>query len=70
MDGWVIVPFPVVRDVYVDDVRCGQTNTSFSVQLGTHKFDLDVPKDYQPAVIEASIDGTPVNPTVVTFLPI
>jgi hypothetical protein len=70
MDGWVLVTFPSVRDVYVDGVRFGKTNTSFNVQLGTHTFDLDVPNDFKPAQIVALIDGTPVKPTVVAFLPI
>lgn len=70
MDGWVLVTFPEVRNVYVDGVRSGKTNTAFSVQLGKRIFDLDVPKDYTPDEIEALIDGTPVNPTVVAFLPI
>jgi hypothetical protein len=70
MDGWVLVTFSSLRDVYVDGVRFGKTNTAFSVQLGTHTIDLDVPKDYQPPQIVALIDGTPVTPTVVAFLPI
>jgi hypothetical protein len=70
MDGWVIVTFPTVRDVYVDGIRFGKTNTAFNVQLGTHTFDLDMPKDYKPPQIVALIDGTPVKPTVVQFLPI
>jgi hypothetical protein len=70
MDAWVLVTFPSVRDVYVDSVRFGETNTAFSVQLGTHTIDLDEPKDYQPPQIVALIDGTPVKPTVVPFLPI
>jgi hypothetical protein len=69
MDGWVLVTFPAVRDVYVDGVRCGKTNTAFNVQLGTHTFDLDIPNDYAPPKIVALIDGTPVTPTVVAFLP-
>ena len=36
MDGWVLVTFPTNRDVYVDSVRCGKTNTAFNAQLGTH----------------------------------
>jgi len=56
--------------VYVDGVRCGKTNTAFNVQLGTHTFDLDIPDDYAPPTIVALIDGTPVKPTVVAFLPI
>jgi hypothetical protein len=70
MDGWVLVTFLTVRNVYVDGVRCGETNTAFNVQLGTHTLDLDEPKDYTPAQIVALIDGTPVNPTIVAFLPI
>jgi hypothetical protein len=70
MDAWILVTFPSVRDVYVDSVRFGKTNTAFSVQLGTHTIDLDVPKDYQPPQIVVLVDGTPVTPTVVAFLPI
>ncbi len=70
MDAWVIVTFPKVRDVYVDGVRSGKTNTAFNVQLGHHTFDLDEPKDYKPAKIALLIDGTPVNPTVIEFLPL
>ena len=69
MDGWVIVTFPDARNVYVDDVRCGKTNEAFSVPLGTHKFDLDVPANFNPPKIEVLIDGTPIKPTVVAFLP-
>ncbi len=67
MDAWIIVTFPSVRDVYVDGVRFGKTNTAFSVQLGTHTVDLDVPRDYTPVQVVALIDGTPLNPTVVAF---
>ncbi|HXA17477.1 MAG TPA: hypothetical protein VN380_10810 [Thermoanaerobaculia bacterium] len=70
MDAWVLVTFPSVRDVYVDSVRFGKTNTAFGVQLGTHTIDLDVPKDYQPPQIVVLVDGTPVTPTVVAFLSI
>ena len=70
MDGWVLVTFPTIRDVYVDGTRCGETNTAFNAQLGKHTIDLDEPKNYDPAEVEALIDGTPVNPTVVAFLPI
>ena len=70
MDSWVLVTFPSVRDVYVDSVRFGKTNTAFSVPLGTHTIDLDVPKDYKPPKIVALIDGTPTTPTVIAFLPI
>lgn len=69
MDGWVKVLFPKARDVYVDGIRCGVTNTPFNVQLGTHTFDLDVPNDYTPPTETLSIDGTPTNPTVVKFDP-
>ncbi len=67
MDAWIIVTFPSVRDVYVDGVRFGKTNTMFNVQLGTHRIDLDVPRDYTPANVVALIDGTPLCPTVIAF---
>ena len=69
MDGWVLVTYPTVRDVYVDDAKSGVTNTAFDVQLGTHKFDLDQPQDYKPDSVTALIDGTPITPTVIAFEP-
>ena len=38
---WVMVTYPLVRDVFIDGRRSGQTNTLLVVAEGSHLFDPD-----------------------------
>ena len=57
---YVIVKYPVSRDVYINGEKNGKTNESLRVDAGTNTFDLGEPVDYQPASIEAVIEDTNV----------
>jgi hypothetical protein len=58
MDEWILVQFPEVRGVLIDDTPCGETNRPILVQLGTHTISLDGPSDYSPASITKQVINT------------
>lgn len=66
--GYAIINYLEERDVYVDDELNGRTNKPIRVEDGTHKFDLGMPEDYEPASQEVLIANTDVlNPMQITF---
>jgi len=69
MTGSVLVPFAEERDVYIDNTRCGRTNSPFEVEVGTHDIDLGSPLDYDPPTqtIQVKAQNSSLNPLVVQF---
>jgi hypothetical protein len=64
----VIVTFPRVRTVRVDDATQGQTGQVIHVQRGVHKFDLGLPLDYTPPSVQRPVaNTTPDAPLIVEF---
>ena len=57
---FVRVIHPAKRSVNVDGVRTGDTNEVLQMDAGTHKFDLGVPVDYEPASQNVVVAGTTV----------
>jgi hypothetical protein len=57
---FVIVIYPTKRSVYVDGALTGDTNEKLWMDAGTHKFDLGVPADYDPASQNVVMAGTTV----------
>lgn len=64
MPGSVLVPFPDRLDVYIDNQKCGTTNTPFDVEVGTHDIDLGGPPSQRIVVLSSH---TPLNPLIVYF---
>jgi len=50
---FVMVTYPTKRSVNVDGELTGDTNEVLQMEEGTHKFDLGVPANYQPALCPA-----------------
>ena len=68
MDEWILVQFPELRGVLIDDTPCGQTNQPILVQLGTHTISLAGPSDYSPASITKRVaNTTKANPMLFVF---
>jgi hypothetical protein len=57
---FVIVICPTKSSVYVDGVLTGDTNEPLQMDAGTHKFDLGVPADYDPASQNVVVAGTTI----------
>ena len=67
---YVIVEFPDIRDVFVDngDNPVASTNEMFELEEGTHYFNLGQPLNYRPAPARATVTGTiPANPMKIVF---
>lgn len=65
---YVIVKYPVTRDVNIDGEQNGQTNEKLYIDAGTHTFDLGLPKDYTPEEQDVVVSGTDVlTPMEITF---
>jgi hypothetical protein len=68
MDETVKVIYSARRDVFVDRQLCGRTNVSFTVETGTHTFDLGDPVTYLPSEITVMVSDTlPQVPLVIKF---
>ena len=69
MTGSVLVPFSEERAVFIDNTKCGTTNTPFEVEVGTHDIDLGSPVDYDPPtqIIQVKAQNSALNPLVVHF---
>ncbi len=68
MDQWILVTFPEVRDVLVDDTVCGTTNKVMMVQLGTHKITLGGAQNYvSPPMPVTVYNTTQQKPMVLVF---
>ena len=64
----VIVNYPENREVLVDGVENGQTNTVILVDEGTHIFSLGEPDDYEPESVEIVVENTSVlDPMEINF---
>jgi hypothetical protein len=72
MPGSVLVFWPTVRDVYIDNKLCGTTNAPFDVEIGRHDIDLGAPADYDPPSRKIAVRAmhSPLNPLRVTFTPV
>ena len=67
---FVVVEFPQIRRVFIDDAPQGMTGQRQAVQEGHHVFDLGEPVDYTPARQEVLVSGTSVpNPMSIVFFP-
>lgn len=55
---WVIVIYPRVRDVFVDNIRSGQTNAKLAMAEGTYTVHLGTPIDYNPREHTVAVTGT------------
>lgn len=49
MPEFVIVKYHRKRNVYANNMKVGQTNKTFMMGRGTHRFDLGKPRNYSPA---------------------
>jgi hypothetical protein len=68
MDQWILVQFPELRSVLIDDTPCGQTNKPILVQLGTHTVSLEGPADYSPpSITKTVVNTTKTHPMVFVF---
>ena len=68
MDETVLVRYVVRRDVFVDGQLWGFTNIAFTVETGTHTFDLGDPVTYLPPQITVQVvDTLPQVPLVIKF---
>ncbi|HWL41083.1 MAG TPA: hypothetical protein VNO75_12690 [Gemmatimonadaceae bacterium] len=64
--GWLLVRFPTVRQVCIDDAQCGVTNTPLEVPNGHHRVDLGPVLDYSPAARNVVVQGEPYSAPVTT----
>ena len=66
---WVIVRFPRVRDVFIDQRLVGQTNLLLSTKAGPQRFDLGPGGGYRPVQKKVTVANTDVDdPLVIAFL--
>lgn len=64
---YVVVSYPVSREVRIEGQIAGKTNDTLMVERGHHVFDLGQPQDYQPASVERDVqDTTAVSPLVIS----
>lgn len=67
---YVIVKYPDVRDVFVDDQPVGKTGQTLEIQTGHHRFTLGEPVDYTPPVQDVVVAATnPIIPMEIEFMP-
>jgi hypothetical protein len=60
--------YPEKRDVFVDGVRMGQTNSRIEIGKGTYTINLGAPRDYRPKWRRPTIENTsPEEPFILTF---
>jgi hypothetical protein len=68
--GFLLVEFPTVRDVFIDDVQAGKTKTPFQVSNGFHRVDLGTGQDYIPSRRRVEVRGEPYPaPKTTSFMP-
>ena len=69
--GFLLVQYPTDRNVFIDDVQCGTTNTPFQVPNGRHIIDLGPNNNYAPSFRRVEIDGEPsAAPKTTSFQPL
>lgn len=68
--GFLLVEYPTVREVFIDDVQCGSTNTPFQVSNGYHRIDLGTRQNYDPSFRRVEVNGEPyAAPKTTSFQP-
>lgn len=69
--GFLLVEYPTVRQVFIDDVQCGLTNTPFQVSNGSHRIDLGPNQTYSPSFRRVEVLGEPYQaPKTTSFQPL
>jgi hypothetical protein len=70
MAEFLLVEYPTDRAVWVDDQRCGFTNTPIQVGEGHHKIDLGPRANYTPPSQLVEVRGCPYEaPKTISFSP-
>jgi hypothetical protein len=68
MDEWIEVTFPEVRNVLVDDLLLGVTNSPIMVQRGHHTITLGGAQNYtSPPMPVAVLNTSQQNPMILVF---
>lgn len=68
--GFLLIEYPMVRQVFIDDVQAGLTNTPFQVSNGYHWIDLGMDYDYSPSTQRVKVEGEPYQaPITASFQP-
>jgi hypothetical protein len=69
--GFLLIEYPTVRQVFIDDVQCGSTNTPFQVPNGYHRIDLGTNQNYAPSFRRVEVRGEPYQaPKTTSFRPL
>jgi hypothetical protein len=69
--GFLLVEYPTIRQVFVDDMQCGVTKTPFQLPNGFHRIDLGPNNDYTPSSRHVQISGEPsAAPVQTSFNPL
>ena len=69
--GFLLVEYPTVREVFIDDVQCGSTNTPFQVSNGSHRIHLGTSHHYTPSSRTIQVNGEPYQaPKTASFQPL
>ncbi len=68
---YVRVKYYRSRNVYIDGVKNGKSNTILRVDAGTHVFDLGPKPNYSPPSIRKKVSGTTaIRPLELRFEPV
>ena len=63
---FVVVSYPVDRDVLIDHQIAGRTGDTLMVEAGHHVFDLGEPHDYSPDSVTRTVrNTTALSPLVI-----
>jgi hypothetical protein len=69
--GFLLIEYPTVREVFIDDVQCGSTGTPFQVSNGYHWIDLGKNYGYSPSAQRVNVHGEPYQaPVRASFRPL
>jgi hypothetical protein len=69
--GFLLVEYPTDRQVFIDDVQAGMTNTPFQVPNGIHRIELGLLQNYTPSFRRVEVDGEPyAAPKTTSFTPL
>jgi hypothetical protein len=65
---FIIVRFPTVRTVFIDDEENGKTGDRLRVEEGTYTINLGDPRDYRPKWRRPKVTGTTsIQPMIIQF---
>ncbi len=68
--GFLLVEYPTVRQVFIDDVQAGSTNMPFQVPNGYHRIDLGPNRNYAPSFRRVEVYSEPyAAPKTTSFQP-